>query len=80
MVAICLFNALNTADFTLTYTDKGEGTLACEFHAHQANVSDYDYAPFEIYYFDTDSTTMSSMTVASAAGSTSGKTEITISN
>ena len=48
---ICLKNALNQADFTLTWTDKGEGTLPVEFHAKQADVNDYDYAPFEIVYF-----------------------------
>ena len=48
LVAIVLYNALNTADFNLTYTDKGEGTLTVEFHAHQEEVDDYDYAPFEI--------------------------------
>lgn len=53
MVAIELTNALNTADFNLTYADKGEGTLAVEFHAHQSDVDDYDYAPYNIYYFDT---------------------------
>lgn len=52
MVAITLFNALNTSDLNLTFTDKGEGTLPIELHAHQANVLDYDEAPFEIIYFD----------------------------
>lgn len=52
LVLICLQNAINTADFSLTYTDKGEGTLAAEFHARQAAVSDYDKAPFEIVFFD----------------------------
>ena len=52
LVLINLKNALNTSDFTLTYTDKGEGTLAADFHAHQAGVMDYDEAPFEIVYFD----------------------------
>ena len=56
MVLICLKNAINTADFTFTYTDKGEGTLACEFHARQAAVNDYDEAPFEIVYFDKPAT------------------------
>ena len=51
-VAITLFNALNTADFTLTFADKGEGTLAAEFHARQAAVDDYDNAPFEIVFFN----------------------------
>ena len=50
-VLICLNNAINTADLTLTFTDKGEGTLPVEFHAKQASVNDYDYAPFEIVYF-----------------------------
>lgn len=52
LVLICLKNAINTADFSLTFTDKGEGTLAVEFHATQADVNDYDEAPFEIVYFD----------------------------
>jgi hypothetical protein len=52
LVLICLKNAINTADFTFTYTDKGEGTLAAEFHARQANVGDYDDAPFEVVFFD----------------------------
>lgn len=52
LVAITLKNAINTADFSLTFTDKGEGTLAAEFHARQADVADYDEAPFEIVYFD----------------------------
>ena len=53
LVLICLKNALNTADFTLTFTDKGEGTLAVEFHACQDDVNDYDEAPFEVVFFDT---------------------------
>lgn len=56
MVLICLLNAINTADFTFTYTDKGEGTLAAEFHARQANVDDYDHPPFEVVFFDVPST------------------------
>lgn len=52
LVLISLDNALNTADFNLTFTDKGEGTLPVEFHAHQGSVTDYDEAPFEIVYFD----------------------------
>jgi hypothetical protein len=51
-VLICLKNAINTADFTLTFTDKGEGTLAVEFHACQDEVNDYDEAPFEVVFFD----------------------------
>lgn len=50
-VLIALKNALNQADFSLTFTDKGEGTLPVEFHAKQDDVEDYDTAPFEILYF-----------------------------
>ena len=50
-VLICLNNAINQADLTLTFTDEGEGTIPVEFHAKQAGVNDYDQAPFEIVYF-----------------------------
>ena len=76
MVLIALKNALNTADFSLTFTDKGEGTLAAEFHARQEGVSDYDYAPFDIVFFET-SGDMGSLTVSSAAGANVGGTAIT---
>jgi len=56
MVAITLKNALNTSDLNLTFTDKGEGTLPVELHAHQASVLDYDEAPFEIVFFDLPAT------------------------
>ena len=51
LILICLKNALNVADLSLTFTDKGEGTLPVEFHAKQDAVNDYDQAPFEIVYF-----------------------------
>ena len=51
-VVIELQNALNTADLTFTFTDKGEGTIPVELHAHQADVSAYDTAPFAVYILD----------------------------
>lgn len=51
LVMIVLYNALNTADITFTFQDKGEGSLAVEFHACQESFDDYDYAPFEIVFF-----------------------------
>lgn len=54
-VLIALKNALNTTGATLTFTDKGEGTLPFEFHAHQDSVEDMEYAPFEIVHFGTAS-------------------------
>lgn len=49
-VLIELDNALNTNGLTLTFTDKGEGTIPFEFHAHQAAVEDYDTAPFRVLF------------------------------
>ena len=55
-VLIELDNAFNTADFSLTFTDKGEGTMTFEFHARQSSVTDYDNAPFRVVFFDLPST------------------------
>lgn len=76
-VAIELYNALNTADFSLTFSDKSEGTIPLEMHAHQSDVMDYDTAPFRIVFFDL-SGTLTALTVASAAGTAVGGTALTI--
>lgn len=55
-VLIELDNAFNTSDFNLTFSDKGEGTMTFEFHARQANVNDYDNAPFRVVFFDNATT------------------------
>lgn len=52
LVLIALKNALNNNGMTLTFTDKGEGTIPFEFHAYQSAVEDYDYAPFEVKFLD----------------------------
>lgn len=57
LVLIELDNAFNTADFSLTFTDKGEGTMTFEFHARQEEVLDYDSAPFRVVFFDLPTTT-----------------------
>ena len=79
LVAITLLNALNTSDFNLTFTDKGEGTLPVELHAHQASVADYDEAPFEIVFFEPDGT-LAELSLTSAAGTNVGGTKITTTN
>lgn len=50
LVLIELYNAMNTSDFSFTFADKNEGTLPFEFHAHQDDVTDYDEAPFAVYF------------------------------
>lgn len=52
LVLIALKNALNNNGMTMTFTDKGEGTIPFEFHAYQSAVEDYDYAPFEVIFLD----------------------------
>lgn len=79
LVAITLKNAINTADFSLTFTDKGEGTLAVEFHARQEEVLDYDDAPFEIVFFE-PSGNMGELTVTSTAGTNVGGTALATTN
>ena len=79
LVLISLDNALNTADINLTWTDKGEGTLPIEFHAHQADVLDYDTAPFEIVWFEPDGTA-DTITVTSSAGTSVGNTALSTEN
>ena len=79
LVLIELDNAFNTADFSLTFTDKGEGTMGFEFHARQANVNDYDNAPFRVVFFEPDGTN-ASITVTSAAGTSVGNTALSTTN
>ena len=48
LLLIDLKNALNTAGLNLTFTDKGEGTIPIEMHAHQDAVGDADQAPVKV--------------------------------
>lgn len=51
-VLIAIKNALNTEGATLTWTDKGEGTIPVEFTAHQDGLETDGYAPCEVIFFD----------------------------
>lgn len=51
-VLIAIKNALNTAGATLTWTDKGEGTIPVAFTAHQDGLETDGYAPCEVIFFD----------------------------
>ena len=75
-MAIELANALNTADITLTWADKNEGTLNLEAHAHQAGIGSEDYLPVTLHYL-TPSSALGELTISSAAGSNVGDTSIT---
>lgn len=49
LTVIELDNVLNLAGATFTFTDKGEGTIPVEFTAHQADLTNQEYAPCRVY-------------------------------
>lgn len=51
-VLIELENALNNTGANFTFTDKNEGTLPFEFHAHQENALDQEEAPCTIVFIE----------------------------
>lgn len=71
-------NALNTANFTISYTDKGEATYPLELHPYQDNLDDYDTAPYEIVIYDPDSVTLNKSTETVAKNSTVALTATTL--
>lgn len=52
LMYIELQNALNTVGMTLTFADKGEGTIAVQFRGHQADLAKMQYAPCRIFFFE----------------------------
>lgn len=75
-VAIELYNGLNTADFTFTFTDKNEGTATAEFHAHQDDVNDNEAIPVVMHFFY-PTASPDALTISSATGTNVGGTKIT---
>ena len=51
-VLISISSALNLTGASFTFTDKGEGTLPFEFQGHQDDLTNMQYAPCEIVFFD----------------------------
>lgn len=51
-VLINLVNVINLSGANFTFTDKGEGTLPFEFQAHHKELSEMEYAPCEVVFFD----------------------------
>ena len=52
LLYIELQNALNTVGMTLTFVDKGEGSIAVEFRGHQSDLDKMQYAPCRVFFFD----------------------------
>ena len=79
IVACVLKNALGTAGLSISTTKEGKGQLAVTLTGHMAMSAQQD-VPMEFYSINGDGNTLASMTVASAVGTNSGTTKITISN
>lgn len=75
-MAIELLNVLNTADFNFTFADKNEGTVTCEYHAHQDDVNDNDTLPVKLHWLYATGE-LGSLTITSAAGTNVGGTKLT---
>lgn len=54
-ILINITKALNTAGATLTFADKGEGSIPVEFTAHQEGISS-EYLPVEVIFLGTKAT------------------------
>lgn len=73
-MAIELLNGLNTADVTFTWADKNEGTVTCEFHAHQEGVEYTDELPVKLHWFTDPAGASSGSGGSGGSGSGSGAT------
>jgi len=52
LLYIELDNVLNIVGTNLTFVDKGEGVIAVEYRAHQADLTKMEFAPCKIFFFD----------------------------
>lgn len=76
-VAIHIMNAMNTTGFQLQTAKNGKGQCAFEFHGHY-DLEDVETVPFEIYV-KAGTPVLGTLTVTSEAGTSSGKSKITVS-
>ena len=77
-IAVTIKNALNTSGFQWKTNKDGKGEFAFDFHGHY-DLDDPDDPPFEIYVSEPTRPSLTSLTVTSEAGTTSGKSKITVS-
>ena len=76
-VLIDMKNALNATGINLTFTDKGEGTIPLEMHAHQDSVGDLDLAPVTVLLIGSGEAEMKSKDGIEVAQVNSKETEAT---
>ena len=76
-VAVHLMHAMKTSGFKWQSTKNGKGQMSFEFHGHY-DLTNIDEVPFEIYV-KAGTPALAALTVASEAGSSTGKSKITVS-
>lgn len=74
-IAIKLMNALSTGGFQMQTADKDKGTFAFEFTGH-FSINSPTVVPYEVYIKEG---ALPALTVVSVAGSSLGKTKVTVS-
>ena len=52
LIAIELLKAINLADIELTWSETGEMSMPCEFHARQNTPCESNTMPFKVIFFD----------------------------
>jgi hypothetical protein len=75
-VAVKLLNALSTGGLSIQTTKRGKGQTAVTLSGH-FSINAQDVVPMKFYSYDGDEETLGTLTVSSAAGSTSGTTAVT---
>lgn len=63
LVAVDIFNAINKSGASVTYTDKGEATLAIDMYGHLDDLVNPQYAPCMIYILENGAMTAMAMTL-----------------
>lgn len=76
-VAIRIADAINTAGFQWMTSKDGKGQFAFEYHGHY-DIESPDSVPYDIYV-KAGTSQLASLTVTSAAGTSTGKSAITVS-
>lgn len=82
LMVVVMDNTVSTGGISFTSTNKGKGGLSLELSPH-ASAEDQTKVPMAFYVLEKvgdESTGLATITVASAAGTASGDTKLTISN
>ena len=77
-MVVHLKKALNVTGFSWQTVKDGKGTFAFEYHGHY-DLNNMDDPPFEYYIRKGSAGSLASLTVTSEAGTSSGKSKITVS-